>query len=732
MHGFACATNVAAAWIRGEHEDARELAVLYGGRASALGTCAGRPSHRHARATIIWRMERETASYLDAVPAETAERPVDDGPVDRNQNPAEDGGPIAHPLNSPLELPPQDPGSSSPENLASQVLRAPTVDRFYRERLEVREVSGYLRRHGRPGAAHRLPQPRGRHNADPDHPPVDGRPAGPLEGWPLGPLFGIHRAGGPAVPGGAGGILLGTPVGVTYAAEKLLFWEHMRVSGRAPVTRTIAAVPIHRHLVEHGASAESTHTEPADPPLSLSVDFFAEDGVGGRPALAGLSSSLSTYTASDPFIGQSAFEWSCDDTKRTLMSFVETRNWPAFEEALADFWDTVFPATAGVDFFDGSTPVPRPSAMAKFLTEPCPRGFGVMQCEIERLRCPSNDGRRSVKERFFPNYEYRLFIRDRSDDHSDHPPETILMTATSIGRQGLRRGVNNYGIFPHSGSNDGTRAELGRLQSNFVGTEFQIFAGTDAHSQTCRKDGMSTAQPQSRQGPSGPTHRHEDDISTESSSRDVKKKSPWPRPAHPGGARVTPNPGPHALPPREFEDGAITYTANLLGNRPRIMDVCIPRVKSDGTLQRRRPREGDVEPAAEPAAEPGSADISSMRMLSRFKKLLQELNEGDVAAAGANVVQDEMDDSGLLALQNRQPWWNFELGAFVLNFGGRVSVASVKNFQLCERSRQDHVMLQFGRIGGRHSFTMDFQHPLTAFQAFAIAISSLQSKIAIA
>ena len=86
-------------------------------------------------------------------------------------------------------------------------------------------------------------------------------------------------------------------------------------------------------------------------------------------------------------------------------------------------------------------------------------------------------------------------------------------------------------------------------------------------------------------------------------------------------------------------------------------------------------------------------------------------------------------DCGLLALQNRPPWWNVELGSFVLNFGGRVSVASVKNFQLCDRDDQDHIMLQFGRIEGRHSFTMDFQYPLTAVQAFAIAISSLQSKI---
>ena len=86
-------------------------------------------------------------------------------------------------------------------------------------------------------------------------------------------------------------------------------------------------------------------------------------------------------------------------------------------------------------------------------------------------------------------------------------------------------------------------------------------------------------------------------------------------------------------------------------------------------------------------------------------------------------------DFGLMALQNRPPWWNVELGSFVLNFGGRVSVASVKNFQLCEPTDHDTIILQFGRINGRHSFTMDFQHPLSAVQAFSMAISSLQSKI---
>jgi hypothetical protein len=176
----------------------------------------------------------------------------------------------------------------------------------------------------------------------------------------------------------------------------------------------------------------------------------------------------------------------------------------------------------------------------------------------------------------------------------------------------------------------------------------------------------------------------------------------------------------------EREEGAITYTANLLGNRPRIMDVCIPKVSSDGVAADEWKRYLEL---CSEENDGGSANT----MLTCFKQLQQRLenpnHQHDENASNGDNEDVAPDDYGLLALQNRPPWWNIELGAFVLNFGGRVSVASVKNFQLCDRSNQDHIMLQFGRIHGRHSFTMDFQHPLTAVQAFAIAISSLQSKI---
>lgn len=89
-----------------------------------------------------------------------------------------------------------------------------------------------------------------------------------------------------------------------------------------------------------------------------------------------------------------------------------------------------------------------------------------------------------------------------------------------------------------------------------------------------------------------------------------------------------------------------------------------------------------------------------------------------------------------LVLNNKSPRWHEQLQCWCLNFKGRVTVASVKNFQLVAAvdplhevplPEQEKVILQFGKIG-KDIFTMDYQYPLSAFQAFAICLSSFDSK----
>ena len=78
---------------------------------------------------------------------------------------------------------------------------------------------------------------------------------------------------------------------------------------------------------------------------------------------------------------------------------------------------------------------------------------------------------------------------------------------------------------------------------------------------------------------------------------------------------------------------------------------------------------------------------------------------------------------------NKPPRWNEQIGGYVLNFHGRVTMASVKNFQIVDPEEQNTVTLQFGKVS-KDEFTMDLQYPMTIFQAFAIALTSFDSKIA--
>ncbi|VDN97919.1 unnamed protein product [Rodentolepis nana] len=94
---------------------------------------------------------------------------------------------------------------------------------------------------------------------------------------------------------------------------------------------------------------------------------------------------------------------------------------------------------------------------------------------------------------------------------------------------------------------------------------------------------------------------------------------------------------------------------------------------------------------------------------------------------------------GISELHNKRPMWNEETQSYVLNFHGRVTQASVKNFQLIDEKDGERflvlswfnskVLMQFGRVSDKY-FTMDYTYPLSALQAFGIAISSLTGKLA--
>lgn len=109
-------------------------------------------------------------------------------------------------------------------------------------------------------------------------------------------------------------------------------------------------------------------------------------------------------------------------------------------------------------------------------------------------------------------------------------------------------------------------------------------------------------------------------------------------------------------------------------------------------------------------------------------------------------IETRNDDNDVIKIVNKEPFWDEKYGGHVLNFNGRVKVSSVKNFQLLMKSNNKSplrstesqaksdddgsaIVLQFGKIG-KDTFALDFQYPLSPFQAFALCIASMDGKIA--
>ncbi|XP_015062325.1 tubby-like F-box protein 8 [Solanum pennellii] len=240
---------------------------------------------------------------------------------------------------------------------------------------------------------------------------------------------------------------------------------------------------------------------------------------------------------------------------------------------------------------------------------------------------------------------------------------------------------------------------IGKLRSNFLGTKFIIYDTQPPHT------GAHVPPP-------GRTSR-----------RFTSKK-------------VSPK-----VPTGSYIISQITYELNVLGTRgPRRMH-CVMHSIPDSALEAGGSVPGQPELLSRPLED-------SFRSIS-FSKSLDHSTEfssarfSDIAGGSTN---EEDDNKGKpLVLKNKAPRWHEQLQCWCLNFRGRVTVASVKNFQLIAATQQpaaapttsqptsqsdhDKIILQFGKVG-KDMFTMDYRYPLSAFQAFAICLSSFDTKLA--
>ncbi|XP_076922997.1 tubby-like F-box protein 8 [Bidens hawaiensis] len=249
---------------------------------------------------------------------------------------------------------------------------------------------------------------------------------------------------------------------------------------------------------------------------------------------------------------------------------------------------------------------------------------------------------------------------------------------------------------------------IGKLRSNFLGTKFIIYDTQPPHSDTLMP-------------PPGRSNR-----------RFTSKK-------------VSPK-----VPSGSYNIAHITYELNVLGTRgPRRMH-CIMHSIPASSLD-----PGGSVPGQPELLHPSRTLEDSFRSIS-FSKSMDRSTEFSssrfseiMAAAVSNEVPEDEKSKLPLVLKNKAPRWHEQLQCWCLNFKGRVTIASVKNFQLIAAQPQpvaaqqppaagasqsaqpehDKVILQFGKVG-KDMFTMDYRYPLSAFQAFAICLSSFDTKLA--
>eukprot|EP00824_Muranothrix_gubernata_P019227 TRINITY_DN38814_c0_g1_i1.p1 TRINITY_DN38814_c0_g1~~TRINITY_DN38814_c0_g1_i1.p1 ORF type:complete len:381 (+),score=82.50 TRINITY_DN38814_c0_g1_i1:77-1144(+) len=170
--------------------------------------------------------------------------------------------------------------------------------------------------------------------------------------------------------------------------------------------------------------------------------------------------------------------------------------------------------------------------------------------------------------------------------------------------------------------------------------------------------------------------------------------------------------------------------ANFSGTHFTIFDDGVSAKKRTNTTERPRREHGAVLYETNIMGSKGPRKLQAL-----LPTVIQREGSGGYARAEFSEEEDIIDKfkkgttNMMVHLKNKPPRFNHQLGAYVLNFNGRVTMASVKNFQLVEDGKQDKLLLQFGRVG-KDQFNLDFRFPLSPYQAFCIALTALDHKLA--
>ena len=206
--------------------------------------------------------------------------------------------------------------------------------------------------------------------------------------------------------------------------------------------------------------------------------------------------------------------------------------------------------------------------------------------------------------------------------------------------------------------------------------------------------------------------------------------------------------------------GTVQIKTSILHMQPRRVQVSIPKAEdydsgldlaSDFTDDDRDSgselMDSDNSFTSNGSSRPGSplfVPVSSPRkrkLISQSTDTYSKTGWESNSKSKGNSPKRSVSTASDLVIHSRTPIWNDQHMIYQLDFGGRVTCKSAKNFQL-ETPEQDQVslnfcpffnvfyccillqVLQFGKISNG-SFTLDFQGPFTPVQAFATALANI-------
>jgi len=335
-----------------------------------------------------------------------------------------------------------------------------------------------------------------------------------------------------------------------------------------------------------------------------------------------------------------------------------------------------------------------------FVTRPVPRNAGVVRCYIKAIREESLWCTSSIRYELYLQAPVNMRYPNGPLPAVDCPQaeDRLLLVARKRGFRLIDITLDELGKdFEHKGDNF-----VGRVKSSFSGLEHTVLA---------------------------PLYDQENNAKE---GDDVNKKDA----------------------PCFVEIGSVKYTQNRIGRSvgPRRMQVCLPKVvqSDEPTAYGKNKLEPkcnelhdtpcfpDEEDEDEDEDEEDKVKWATWAYLPTGSQSMKlKLRKG----------ADQVKNSPcLLYAYNKQPYWLDSIQAYSLDFSGRVTLPSNKNFQLVlegesgygltlpHRGAPSDLALQFGKVreGSTEVYTMDLQFPLSPVQSFGMCLSALTSKLACA